>query len=259
MSDRRDQVLADLADIERQLAAGDLDQSAYENLKAVYDRELADLDLTVEPPDGGSDTGRLPGRSRGRMAAGAAILALAIVAITFAASQSAVDREGGFITGNETSSAQDLDTVTNEQMIEVIRSNEDLPQVNAMRLALAERYFESGEYSDAFTWFDEVLQSEPSDLEASEALGRTAWMVHVSGESEVAITTLARALTLNPNNGEAHLFRGLVYLQTDRPALALPDLEAVASRTDLSADIEELVRQALQQARDAQEGAGAES
>lgn len=118
-----------------------------------------------------------------------------------------------------------------------------------MRLALAERYFEAGEYSDAFVWFEEVLQSDPSAIEASEALGRTAWMVYASGESEVALTTLAKALELNPDNGEAQLFRGLIYLRSNRPDLAIADLEAVASRNDLSDDIRDLVDEALEEAQ----------
>lgn len=246
LSERRDQIAFDLKETKQQYLDGEIDKSTYESLKTLYKSERTLLEASLASEEAP------PSRSRTRFAVGAVILALAIVSITFAASQSAVDRDGGFITGNDIGqqAPTNLDDISNEQMIAVIQSNTDLPQVNAMRLALAERYFEAQEYSEAFGWFDEVLQSSPSDLEASEALSRTAWMVHVSGESEVAISTLGRALELNAENDEARLFRGLIYLQTDRPTEAVADLEAVATRTDLTPEIREVVLAALQQALD---------
>ena len=246
LSERRDQTAFDLKEIKQQLLDGEIDKATYESLKTLYTSERA---LLKDSPATEEET--LPTRSRTRFAVGAAILALAIVAITFAASQFAVDRDGGFITGNDIGEQApvDLDAVTNEQMIAVIESNQGLPQANGMRLALAERYFEAQEYSEAFGWFDEVLASNPSDFEASEALARTAWMVHASGESDVAISTLDRALELNADNGEARLFRGLIYLQTGRPVEALADLEVVAARSDLTPEILEVVTSLLDQAR----------
>ena len=246
LSERRDQTALDLKEIKQQFLDGEIDKGTYESLKTLYRSERQLLEAS---PDTEEET--LPTRSRTRFAIGAAILALAIVAITFAASQSAVNRDGGFITGNDVGQQTpvDLDSITNEQMITVIESNQDLPQANAMRLALAERYFEAQEYSEAFGWFDEVLQSNPSDFEASEALARTAWMVHASGESDVAIATLDRALGLNDENDEARLFRGLIYLQTGRPIEALADLEVVEARSDLPPDVREVVTDLLDQAR----------
>lgn len=246
LSERGDQIAFDLKEIEQQYLDGEIDECTYESLKSVYTSERRILEAALP-----TEEEALPSRSRTRFTIGAAILALAVVAITFAASQSAVDRDGGFITGNDIGqqTPADLDEISNEQMIAVIESNQDLPQVNAMRLALAERYFEAQQYSEAFGWFDEVLQSSPSDVEASEALARTAWMVHVSGESDVAITTLERALELNGENGEARLFRGLIYLQTGRPVEALVDLETVEARSDLTPEIREVVTAALDQAR----------
>ena len=133
LSERRDQTAFDLKEIKQQLLDGEIDKATYESLKTLYTSERA---LLKDSPSTEEET--LPTRSRTRFAVGAAILALAIVAITFAASQFAVDRDGGFITGNDVGEQApvDLDAVTNEQMIAVIESNQDLPQANGMRLAL---------------------------------------------------------------------------------------------------------------------------
>ena len=244
-TDRHQQVSRDLAEIEQQFLDGEIDETAYASLKQTYRSELEQLDADEE-------VNPAEPRSRTRLAAGAAILALTIVIITFAASRAAINRDGGFITGSgaETEGPVDLDEISNEQMVAVIEANADLPQVNAMRLALAERYFEDQQYSEAFGWFEEVLQSNPTDYEASEALARTAWMVHASGESEVAIGTLERALLLNYENVEAQLFRGLIYLQTGRAAEAIADLEAAAARDNLTPNILEVITTALDQARE---------
>ena len=248
LTERRNQIKLDLKECKQQYLDGEINKETYSSLKALYESECS---LLEGSPGTGQDPAP-PSRSRSRFAVGAAILALAIVVITFSASQSAADRDGGFITGNDIGQQAnvDLDSISNEQMISVIEANPDLPAVNAMRLALAERYFEAQQYSEAFDWFEVVLNSNPSDFEASEALARTAWMVHVSGESDVAISTLNRALGLNQQNDEARFFRGLIYLQTDRPAEALADLEAVDARSDLPPDIREVVTTLLEQARE---------
>ena len=239
------QATRDLADVDLQEQIGELDHEGAERLRAIYRREIeaatqdSERPVADEPPTG---------RSVGRMVAGTLIVLTAVVVIGLAANRSLTERDGGFITGAAANSGTDLASISNEAMIEVIRANDGSPQINAMKLALAERYFEEGAYPDAFAWFQEVLDGNPAPPEASEALARMGWMVYASGETAVAEDTIGQALALDPNNGEALLFLGLLYLETDRPSQALDALGEVAARDDLTDEIRQLVETALAQA-----------
>lgn len=241
-NERIDQAQRDLADVDEQERIGELDHATAEQLRVVYRTEIAsaagDSEPDIEPP----------GRSRSRMVIGTVIVLSALVAIGIAANQSLTERQGGFITGAAADSGTDLDSISNEAMIEVIRGNEDIPEINRMKLALAERYFESGSYPDAFDWFQEVLDGNPSPSEASEAFGRMGWMVYSSGEPAVAEDTLGQALQLNPDNGEARLFLGLLYLDSGRSDEALEQLRLVEARQDLTDDIRQVVESAIAEA-----------
>ena len=148
------QVQRDLAEVAEQLASGELDETTAHKLTATYEAEISRLtaggETSESPP-----TNR---RSGVRFLIGAAVLIVAFAGITWAASGAIVGREPDAFSGPDRQ--VDLESISNEQMIDVITANADIPEVNRMRLALAERYFESGEYSDALTWLS--LSSMPS-------------------------------------------------------------------------------------------------
>ena len=178
-----------------------------------------------------------------RLLIGAAGLIVAFAGITWAASGAIVGREPDAFSGPDRQ--VDLESISNEQMIEVIAANADIPEINRMRLALAERYFESGEYSEALTWFQSVLDAEPSPLEESEALGRIGWMILDSGDAETALRFVDMSLESNPSNLEATYFRGLIYARLGRTPEALADLREVASSSDLPDDVRAVVTEAI--------------
>lgn len=176
------------------------------------------------------------------MLVGGAVLFVSFVAIVAAAIGALSDEPAPVTPGS------DLSQISNEAMIAVIDANQDNPQINAMRLALAERYFEQLEYSSALPQFQAVLDNEPSPGEASEALARMGWMVHVSGASDVGEGLLTRSLEANPANAEASWFLSLVLIDTDRPCEAsalLDDLQSNAAVPEGSAaDVREIARAA---------------
>lgn len=107
---------------------------------------------------------------------------------------------------------QDLDDVSNETMEAVIAANQDNPQINGMRLALAERYFQTGDYRAAFGHFLQVAQDEQStDDEATTALIGLGWMAYDgNGEVDTAITLLDEALAVSPGSQTALYLKGQV-------------------------------------------------
>ena len=48
--------------------------------------------------------------------------------------------------------AADPSSFSNETLAAVVAANQDHPQIDGMRLALAERYFEEGDYQSAFPY-----------------------------------------------------------------------------------------------------------
>lgn len=233
------QVHHDLAEVATQLESGELDAATAQRLKATYEAEIVRLTELDEGPQQVA----VSRRSRVRVVVGAVILLLAFSGITWAASGALVGREPDAFSAPERQ--VDLETISNEQMIDVINANADIPEVNRMRLALAERYFETGEYSDALTWFRTVLDTGPTATEESEALARIGWMILDSGDPDTALQFVEMSLEANPANLEATYFRGLVYARLGRTPEALADLRAVATSPDVPDDVRTLVAEAI--------------
>ncbi len=233
------QAQRDLDEVGTQLANGELDAETAQRLTATYQTEIERLQATRET----EREPELSGRSGGRMALGALLLIGAFAGITWAASGSLIDRDPA--DSAPPIRATNLDAITNEQMIEVIDANQDIPEVNQMRLALAERYFEDGNYSEALVWFQTVLDTEPTATEQSEALARIGWMILESGDADTALGFVEAALNANPANLEATYFRGLVHWQADRLDDALTDLEKLVGNPDVPADVQALVADAI--------------
>ncbi len=241
---RISQAQTDLNEVDLPELAGELDAETAARLRNIYRAEISEAEAGL-----GSDQAPTEvARSRRRVFAGTLAIVVAFGAITFAASRAVTERQGGFITGTGAETPMDLDSISNEDMAAAIEANRDVPQVNAMRLALAERYFESDDYQSALPWFQDVLDNNPTPPEASEALARIGWMVYASGEPEVGEQYLGRAIELDPDNLEAELLLGLLLLDTGRGGEAVSHLERVAA-TELPDEVRQLVDEALAAAR----------
>jgi tetratricopeptide (TPR) repeat protein len=234
----------ELADLERQVADGDLDEATAERLAQRYRDELADLEAGIEAtpdeedPAGDSEmaSGSDPRptatrRVSGRTLAGIAIVGVAIVAIT-AFAVASLDRDGtngaeGVVGDVLTDgSGVDLSQVTNEQMEEVVAAN---PDVIGMRLALARRYFEAGEFDRALDHYFEVLDRE----QHPEALANVGWMTYLSDRPDVAVGYLEAALQRQPDYLPAQWFLANVYVTLDRVDEAVPLLTGLVRNDDV--------------------------
>ena len=104
----------------------------------------------------------------------------------------------------------DLDNVTNEEMEKVITDN---PDIYPMRIALANRYFDEINYTNALPHYMYVAENSNDNELKSFALSQIAWMVFESNNSEVAIDYLEEALRINKESIIAKSYLGIIYLQ----------------------------------------------
>jgi tetratricopeptide (TPR) repeat protein len=84
-------------------------------------------------------------------------------------------------------------------MEEVVAAN---PEIVGMRLALARRYFEAGEFDQAIDHYMIVLEQEQDP----EALANVGWMTYLSDRPDVALGYLERAIALEPDFAQAYWF-----------------------------------------------------
>ena len=154
------QAQADLAALERQVEDGELEEADAAPLRAAYLQEIAEAEQAGEPADAAPTDGR---RNR-RLLIGVLVAVVAMVGVTVAASQALVPR-------SPAPGDVDLSEVSNEAMEAVIADNPDDPQINGMRLALADRYFEEESYQQAFEHYRIVLENDPAAGEAAAPWG----------------------------------------------------------------------------------------
>ncbi|HLF60296.1 MAG TPA: cytochrome c-type biogenesis protein CcmH [Acidimicrobiia bacterium] len=187
-------------------------------------------------------------RSKKRILIGGALLVALFAIIVGVAGNFLQEREGA-TAGVADLTAEDLADVSNETMEAVIAANLDNAAINGMRLALAERYYEEGDYRAAFPHYLAVAEStEATNVEAAAALTRLGWMAYEgNGEVETAIRLLDQALAIEPGSPVALYLKGRVKWcgagDAETAALlfeevldnpALPD----ASRSEIEADLE---------------------
>ena len=164
---------------------------------------------------------------------GAALAVIVVLAGAF------VQDWSGPATGVADLGEQNLNEVSNETMEAVIAANEDNPQVDGMRLALAERYFEAGDYSSAFPHYLAVAESpNATDGQAVSALVRLGWMAwDGNAEADAAIGLFDEALAIDSSSSTALYLKGQVLWCGKGDNGAAVDLfEAALADSELSPD-----------------------
>lgn len=233
---QRDQARRDLEELADQLKSGEMDPVTAARLRSIYEAEAADasslLDALRQVPDEAPQT-----RSTRRTVVGTVLFAAGAAAVLVGVMQAVEPRpEGGFATGgiaSEVSSSEgrDLADVSNEELEVVVAAN---PTITPMRLALARRYFEAGEFSRALDHYIIVLDEETHP----EALAYVGWMSHLSGESELGARYLERSLDTAPDYPLALWFLAQVRVHgLGDPQSAAPVLERLLQSPDLPADL----------------------
>lgn len=182
-------------------------------------------------------------RSRSRTLVGGLILAGTFAVVVIVAGFFLQDREGP-AAGVANLEGQDLSEVSNETMEAVVAANLDDPQINGMRLALAERYYEIGDYSSAFPHYLAVAEAAgASNAEVVTSLVRLGWMAwDGNGEVETAIGLFDQALIIDSDSTTAMFLKGQVLWCGAGESDAAADLFSdVLADPELSEDSKALV------------------
>jgi Tfp pilus assembly protein PilF len=203
------------------------------------------------PGSGDTEEPASPGRSRSRLVIGGVVLVLAFAGIVVVAANSLQDRPAA-AAGAAALDEQDLSDVSNETMEAVIAANSDDPQVNGMRLALAERYFDAGDYRSAFPHYLVVAEDpDASGAEAITALVRLGWMAYAgNGEVETATRLIDEALAIDPESSVARYVRArVVWCGTGDTEQAIETFDDLLADPDLAAETQAQIEADLEAAR----------
>lgn len=185
LEEQRDFLLRSLEDLERERAAGDVDDHDYATLKDEYTVRAAQVLRELEA-----------GRRRPAPTAGEGsrrrTLVSALVVVVFAAvagllvSQALGRRDPGeVVTGSIRQSATE-------------------------KLNAAGRRAATGDLAGAMELYDEVLASDPDN---AEALTYKGWMQTLSGDGSGGLSALLAAATAHPTYPDVHAFLAIVFFR----------------------------------------------
>ncbi len=242
LAETAEQARRDLDELAAQLSTGEIDEATGRRLRSIYLRDLADAEAGLETL---SDVAEEPvGPSRARMLVGAGILVLGLAVAIGLVGSFVQDRDDGVFQGVAGTGDVDLDEISNETMEAVIAQAAADPaladQVQPMRFALAERYFETQEFNAAFLHYQQILESNPPPSLASAALTRVAWIVWVgNGLTDLALQTVNQAIDADPANSEA------LYVKAQITWCGIGDTDATVSLLEqilASGDLDSAVR-----------------
>jgi len=242
----------ELEDLDRQVEAGDIDEATADGLRARYVAELDRLTLDrpyrarglAVPPGSKARLSPLKGgRVSGRALAGTAIVAVAMAVIgvfavnslTGPSTAGAEGVVGDVITGE---GALDLSSISNEEMEVVVAEN---PGVVGMRLALARRYFESGDFDKALDHYMVVLENDKHP----EALANVGWMTYISGRPDVALGYVDAALQRQPGSITATWFLGNIQFTLGNFDEAREALTTIVDADGVPDDVKQSARSLL--------------
>lgn len=202
LHERIAQAERDLEEIDEQVANGEIDAETAQRLRARYENERAGLLETLAEGAGPDEVeeSAAPVVTPRRLA-GAAILAIAAAVLTFAVVHSVGSGESGAEgIADEVASGQgvNLDDITNAEMEQVIAEN---PDIAPMRLALADRYFSEGDFSNALTHYMYVLDT--LQVQDPSALANVGWMTYLSDAPDVGVSFVEQSLQIQPDGGIA--------------------------------------------------------
>jgi tetratricopeptide (TPR) repeat protein len=180
--EEREFLLQSLRDLEREREAGDIDEDDYRALKDDYTARAAAA-LRDEAPAEVTPARRRPRRWR----------AVAVTVCVLAA---------GALAG-ELLARSSGERVAGESATGSIR------QTSSSDLARARALFDDGKLVDSLKLFDSVLKNDPDN---TMALSYRGYIVALAGLTDQGMTSIDKAIALDPKYPFAHFFKGLILL-----------------------------------------------
>tara|TARA_R110002051_G_scaffold108532_1_gene181241 strand:+ start:5901 stop:6734 length:834 start_codon:yes stop_codon:yes gene_type:complete len=259
-----DWALRDMIELSRQVQAGEVSDVDERWLRKGYEREIAaalgSLDRLEADAIAAEASPAPKAKTRGRrglvsrLALYATALLVVIVAVLLLPGNILDRPQGGFVTGNEAlqdvdavpapaPTGRDLSAVSNAEMEAVVDAN---PDVIGMRLALADRYTESGRYDLAAAHYRKALEQDPSNPQGTASVG---WLMFQLGEIDQAAELVDRALQMAPELVDGWWYKANIRLYGfDDPAGAIDALDVLRARPELNAEVRDQVESLRQEA-----------
>ncbi len=198
LEEERDFLLASLDDLERERAAGDVDDHDYRTLKDDYTARAAAVLRAIEEDRFAEPSDPEPsGAIRRRFVVGLGVLALAVVAGALVA-QASGRRTGSELTGLDVQSA-------------------------SFRIDDCQNLEQAGEEQEALACYGDVLDELPANVEALTFRG---WLQVRSFDIDDGLADLDSAIELAPDATAPYVFRASGRARSDDPRGAVADLAA---------------------------------
>lgn len=215
LEEEREFLLRSLEDLERERAAGDVDDADYVGLKDDYTARAAAVLRAIEAGRARPPARRRSGdRRRLVLTVTAAVLFACLAGVLVA--QAVGRRDPG----------------------EVISG--DVNQSVTEKLNEAGRRGGAGELDRAIELYDEVLAEDPANAEAMTYRG---WMQFLGGDQEAGLSGLLEAASAHPDYPDVHAFLAIVFFrnglvpQADRALDRLDALDPPPAIRDLTANL----------------------
>jgi hypothetical protein len=235
LEEERRFLLRSLTDLAREHEAGDLDDLDYETLRDDYTARAATVLRAIEA--GRAALPPRPGGRRRRRRTIAVVLVTAAVAVgggIAVAASSGTRLPGGGITG-----AMDQSTTTLLSQARLVGNRASNEQ-------------DAGGLLDAAKLYDQVLATEPGNVEALTYRGWVLWQLGRGTDKDAFVTTgeqsIDQAIALKADYPDAHAFKGVILqVQHDDAAGAMDQFQQFLADDpppELRAEVETLIEQA---------------
>lgn len=185
LEEERGFLLASLDDLEKEFAAGDVEESDYLELHDDYTKRAADVLRAIESREVEYEEGKRPRSAWRQIAAVAGVVVVALVA--------------GLVLARAVGFRAPSDSATG-----------DIRQSNRTLLVEAGAVAGSGDFDAALDMYEQVLETDPSN---AEALAYTGWLMWQSGDAEGAADVLADAVAVDPEYPDARVFSAVVAIR----------------------------------------------
>ena len=212
LEEQRDFLLRSLEDLEREYAAGDVDDVDYAALKDDYTARAASVLKAIESRRTILDAARRPRRWGLIAATIAALVVFGLGAGWLVAASSGHREPGDTISGDIRQSSID----------QLAQANDYISQASAAQQA-GDSNAAVTAYQNALDSYRKVLDAQPDN---TEALTYRGWLLHVlalQASDDIAqqldqdaLTSINRAITVDPTYADARIFRAIIFQRQGR-------------------------------------------